>query len=392
MWVIILIRSTLGYLRIEFSGDNIERIFALCAQNRITLWEISKNNEKISACVSINSFRKLRKALRKRKIRAHIIDKIGLPFYLKRHKNRLGFAVGILLFIAILFTLQGRVWNVEISGVNSIDKQEIYDACVKNNIVIGGRKKKINTDMAALDISIEVEGISWAAVNIEGTTVSIEVREENEAEYNKESAPSNLIAAYDGVIKSVEVISGFSLVKPGDSVARDDVLVAGTVELATGATEFVNSSGKIFAQTNRDITVCLPAVREILLPCDSVKRYGEFSFFGIDIPMYFSKYEHALIVSKNHCAHLNNQPLPICFNKKFVLPMKNQEISLTEDELLIEARGRLNRVISALDAKSVEVINEQVVDVNGEFCLTWTISAIENIVYEQNLEFNSSIS
>ncbi len=392
MWILTVIRWLYGSVKIEFSGDSLERVFGICARNKIRLFAVSKVDGKLVANVSFNDFKKTRKVLRKQGLRVHIIQKSGLPIFIQKKRNRIGFALGMLIFSLILIILQSRIWRIEITGADNIRKNDILNVCENNGIVIGGSKRKIDTSRSALNLSTELGGISWVAVNIEGTTVSVEIREEKEAEFNTESAPSNLIAAYDGIVKSVEVTSGYSLVKPGDSVASGDILVEGKLELATGAIEFVNSSGKIMAQTNRKLTVSIPVVSPQMLVKSKPTSKIDIFFFGINLPLYFAKKDFSIMSEDKNIAVINSVPLPISYTKTKFLQTENREVALESEELLLIARAKINKVISSLDAEEICVIDEDFSIENDAFILTWTINAVENIIYEESFEFFSSNS
>ena len=102
MWVIKLFRIISGYVCVTFSGDFCERILNLCAKNHITLWNIKRIDEKITANVTVKNFKKLKNIRGKSKVKIKINKKNGIPFITRKYKLRVGLCVGVIIFFSIL--------------------------------------------------------------------------------------------------------------------------------------------------------------------------------------------------------------------------------------------------------------------------------------------------
>lgn len=110
-----------GYLRIEIEGFYTERFLNICTKEKIRLWQIKrKNNIVVETNILIKDFKKLKKIAKKTKTRIRIQRKDGVPFIVKKYKNR---KVFIFLFFAVMisiFTLSRFIWNIEIFGNDKI--------------------------------------------------------------------------------------------------------------------------------------------------------------------------------------------------------------------------------------------------------------------------------
>ena len=387
MFLINLIRFLKGYLNVVFLGDMCERILNICAVNSITLWNIRRKKDKIAASISVKDFLKLFTLRKRCRIRPHILSRHGLPFIFEKNKYRLGFCIGIAVFVVILSVAGSRIWNIKINGNNTVSNEKIMSACEKYGIYEGMRISKIDTVNSALTLPIDVDGIAWCAFNIEGTTLNIEIEEISKEEYHADGDPCNLIAMYDGIVTVVEVENGYSRVKAGDSVARGDVLVDGAVSLKNESILYSHSEGKIYAKTRRKITHSVPLKTKVLVPTGKTAKKAVISFFGLKIPLYLGEcagdYSFA---SQKYDLIIGGEKLPIysiIANFRF---QNEYDVGLSESEALIDCRGKLNKTLMGLDIKKMQIISENI-DVNdGLLTVSWTVELEENIVCEEKLD------
>ena len=85
MFVKILLKYILGYVRISVEGYYIERFINICTNNKIMIWNIKKDkNAKIYLNIGTNDFREIINIAKKVKCKVKIIKKKGLPFLLHR--------------------------------------------------------------------------------------------------------------------------------------------------------------------------------------------------------------------------------------------------------------------------------------------------------------------
>jgi hypothetical protein len=82
--------------------------------------------------------------------------------------------------------------------------------------------------------------------------VVIEVREKTLApEKYDNSVPTNLIADENGLIISIDVLSGNEEIKPGSAVTKGDLLISGVITYADGRESLVHGDGFVKALVTR---------------------------------------------------------------------------------------------------------------------------------------------
>ena len=105
-----------GYLAVELSGYSPERLLNLCSYNRIELWDLVCVGGKYRFFVRASDFKQMVGFVRKSKSRLVILEKRGLPFFLRRHRGRGLFAMGILVCAALLYLMSLRIWTIDFDG------------------------------------------------------------------------------------------------------------------------------------------------------------------------------------------------------------------------------------------------------------------------------------
>lgn len=130
----------LGYVTIEIEGYYIERFMNICNNQGILLWNTKRPKTAIMKVnVSIQDFKKLKPIAKKTKCKIKIEGKKGIPFFFHRYQKRKVFLILFLLVIIGTMALSGFIWNIEITGTDKIDPQEIRQLLEENDFKI--RKK-----------------------------------------------------------------------------------------------------------------------------------------------------------------------------------------------------------------------------------------------------------
>lgn len=307
--IISIIRYILGYINFRAFGGFSDRFLNICTRDGIPLWNIKNVKGNISASTTINGYLSIRNAVRKSGMKVMVTERKGLIFFLKRNKIRAGLLFGAIIFAGIFFTLSQFVWSVSLVG--NIDLQEDYllSAFQKYGIKVGATISSIDDSDIAERVVSEIEELSWAAINRKGNVVVIEVREKTPApEKYDNSVPTNLIADENGLILSIDVLSGNEEIKPGSAVTKGDLLISGVITFADGREKLVHGDGFVKALVTRkekfngnDFSVH-NLIEE--------KTRKKLFFFGVEIPL------GASVGDEFYCKHKS-----FIENEKILLPL-----------------------------------------------------------------------
>ena len=237
-----LMRYSKGYVEIVIRSSCYERFLNLCAYHRILIWDLNHIDEVYEGKIFVRDFQRLKEIAKKSGSRVTIVKKKGLPFWIRTHRKRTGFLLGMVLCVAIIFVLSLFVWDIQIEGNFSQTDEMILDYLEEEDITFGSWKQRIDTQKLAADLRRAFDQFIWVSVQMKGTLLKIQVQENTDTTLTEEIAkePSCLIAEKDGVVVEMITRSGKPMVSVGDTVKKGDVLVLGRLEIQNDNGEIVS--------------------------------------------------------------------------------------------------------------------------------------------------------
>jgi len=223
-----------GYVIVTVKGRHLERFINLAVSRGYSLWNISRPSpEVMTAAVPVSIFPYLRHIAKASKCRIKIESKRGMPFILLKICRRKMFFTGAVVFLISLYVLSLFIWSVEVvrSGeLKLIKEKQILDEASKNGLRIGAFKPSLATDTIQKAILYKFPQLSWVGVEIRGTKATIEVMEKILPDKSHlDRRPGSIVAAKDGIIEEILVLSGEAKVAEGDTVRKGDILISGVI-------------------------------------------------------------------------------------------------------------------------------------------------------------------
>lgn len=238
-----------GYVIINITNTNYEKIINLLQRNKINLWDIEKKNIGISFKISYDDYKKYYKLIKDTKIET--VKKTGVSFKLKKLKVRKGFIVGLVLLILCFFMFANLVWNIEVVGANQVISKEIKNILNENNIKMPSTLGSLNEKHIETIIHKNFDNFKFVEAYVEGSKLIIFVKEkELEGSVIKENTPSSIISTKNAIINKAIVKNGQLVVRIGDVVYKGQTLVMGIMK-NKNSEEFmmVPSEGTVYGKT-----------------------------------------------------------------------------------------------------------------------------------------------
>ncbi len=362
MFFIRLYRFFSGKVKVLAIGEFSERILNICAHNGITVWGIRKKDGKITFYMLARDFIYVRRVIGGSKIRLHILKKTGWPFIWRRYNKRFGLFAGVVFFFITLWFLSGFVWNINVSGNQKISDREILSALSDVGISEGIRADSIDAWAKRVELLTKVDGLAWAALNIEGCVLTVDVTEA-ELKEEKDNLPCNLVAKDNGKIEKIEVIDGKIMCKTGDFVAQGDLLVSGIYELVDGNTHLAESRGKIYAKVEKNYRFTVPYNQQVKFLSSKEKKRYALSLFGLKIPMYLGSFTSDYL-RKDEILSLKSGEsyVPIYVHKSSFREISEQKIGISYDDAVELAKKKFNECVEGCEILNLD---EKITD-NGE--------------------------
>lgn len=236
-----------GAVRLEIVGKYPERFINFCIADRIYLWGVKQTPKGLVLWMSVEDFFRVRPAARKSGVRIKVLRSYGLPFLLKKWKQRKVLCAGILLFFVAIYTLSSYIWFIEIDGLKSLEREKIEMALSAQGLQRGVKRDNLDAKKIERALLVEFPELAWSGVHFTGTRAVIEVVEKVRPEY-EDKTPADLVAAKDGVITECIAFQGDSEVKKGDAVKEGDVLIRGVARMGQEAEPDVRAKGIVKAR------------------------------------------------------------------------------------------------------------------------------------------------
>ncbi len=369
-----------GYVRIHICGGAYERFLNLCANHRITLWEIRTVGKGYEMNLALKDFYRLKPLARKCRTRIRIRRKYGLPFFLNRHRKRKVFVLGICCCGFFIFLLSCFIWNIQIEGNQEVTRADFMEYLTEQHADYGTWKNDIDCKKMASDIRKRFPEVTWVSVKIRGTSLIIDVQENTDTQlYEGRDYPdSDLVSEFDGEIVEMITRSGTPMVKKGDPVEAGQILVRGRMEITNDSDEVVACK---YCAADADIYIRteIPYRDEFDRAYEKISYTGKSRFggyvtilgktFGIEPPVvYLGQYD------------LLERVYPFRIREDFYLPLSfslvtareySQELFLyTEEEAKKLAESRLHKFLTENEEKGVQIFEKNVkITISATSCL-----------------------
>ncbi|MBQ4065184.1 MAG: sporulation protein YqfD [Clostridia bacterium] len=327
----------------------------------------------------------------------------GLPKFLRLNRRRIGIPIGIAIFVLLTRLSTMYVWDVTVSGNETMTDAEVIERLEDLGCGIGSYIPSVDFYKLCHAFILENESVSWISVNMAGTTARVELIEaqaKGSLDNDSNGTPSNLVAAHDGVIVRTETAGGTTVVKAGEAVTKGKLLVSGVVDVGrgeNGAFVLVRSRAAVFARTERRLEVVVPyqIQKRVLLGRETVKK--TMKFFGKTIKLKENSSilpegcdiieENRRIVLFDGGALTGGIPLPITIITQWKENYGDYDVTLTEEEALtaacLEMTELFERELADAEILSRTVtVEERETEEGTALVLIWDMTCIEDIAEE----------
>lgn len=288
-----MLRWAVGSAEFTAEGGFPERFITLMDREGITAQYLYPTQLGLRGAVRPGLYKRLRPIARRTGMRMRICGRKGMPFLLYRYHRRTGLMVGVILLALMLLVMQLFVWQVTVTGCEELDEEAVLENLRDVGVYPGAFIPSIDAFRCERDMMMQVPELAWIAVNIQGSTIEVKLRERvmPPAAVDRENAAANVISGGTGVVRKMEVYSGQPLIKVGEAVWEGRLLVAGIFE-SNLHTIISYARAKVIIETRETVTIEVPLSQTIQQPTGAqIRRWlletPEDSFqlnFWTDLP------------------------------------------------------------------------------------------------------------
>ncbi len=371
-----------GYTVLEVDSFCAERFFNLCMNRGILVHDLQPESDKCTFATSVQDYYKLKPVVRKTRPHIKLKQKKGFPFVLRDILKHQFFIAGVILFVTVMLVLGRFIWNIRLDGNYSNSDDTLYKYLRENGITYGTKISDIDCEMLEAQIRRDFDNIIWVSAAIHGTSLDIDVRENNDEISEvpstgalSEKNPSSMTARYDGKVYSIIARSGTPVVKPSDEVHKGDVLISGVVITLNESSEPINQES-VYADGDVKLLVEFP-YKDTLERIYIKKEYTGNSYKSVKLRFFNKKLNFDVYREKYEYKDVVTSSSSLCLYQNFYLPLGadtiyHNEYTLTEavytdDELEYILNEKFSHYLEKLQEKGIQIIENNVtITINDE--------------------------
>lgn len=238
--------------KIKISGLNLHHALDYFLREHFSLEDVIREDPKtVILTLSKADFKKFKKENFSKTYKIEVLEKYGFEKVQNVFLRRLGLLFGFVLAAVLIMTTTNRIYSVELNDANHTcqnkhecifygeNRKEFLNALANYGIKAGVKaNKSLNYREIERNLIKDFKQVSGVKISVNGSKIKVEVVE---ATLKEEETTLDIIAPFSGIIVSSEVVSGKAMVKNGDIVLKDQVLVKSVDQKRANATFLIRS-------------------------------------------------------------------------------------------------------------------------------------------------------
>ena len=346
-------------LRIESRYENGFLRMLLSEKIPAKVYELTENGEKIGigAVISPKFLKIISSSLDKYSIKVYIINIQGFCTLIPILRQRIGLTVGTVLFFALVWLSSLFIWRIDVVGAEAVSEEKLRYLLSESGVSAGATVSDIDAFSVSNALLLSCPELSWASLQLTGTTATLTVRETVNHQETEKNKTSLLIASESGVIESVLVYDGAAAVKVGCVVKKGDVLINGLIS-GSGLQytdqpilRIGNADGSVKALVERTFSVTVPYRETELIPKENGRVYKGRSINVFGGGFYIGDRKPSAdcysVTESQNTPTVFGVALPVTVSETVWSEMTEREIVRTSEEAETLARARAEERLSA---------------------------------------------
>ncbi len=383
------VRWLKGFVRFKIIAKSPERFINIIIKNRISIWNTTRDDGAMHACMYVKDYKNVRAFAKKSKARLSIVSRHGLPFYIKKYKNRVGILIGIFVFIAVVYVMSCFVWTIDVTGLETISYSHLMNTLEDNGLYVGAYKKNASFQTISRNTMLDIQDIGWMSINVIGTNASVEIKEKAKSPKVKNTGvPANVKASMDGLILSINTYKGEAFFEKGSAVVKDQLLVSGVINDKLGGVKLVRANAQVIAQTTHKKSFTLEkTVKQSHVQKPKVRK--TLSILNVNLPykFAFANKENCAVRFQKDSVYIFDTFLPLSVNTTRLYEKQYEDVTLSDKkahEILLND-ACVYECISLSDAK-VKKKTCEFFESDSKYTLVCDYLCEQDIAYQQEID------
>ncbi len=362
-----------GYRCYRATGIHLEKFLNLCLSHKLYLWNICRPDvNTMFFCVSNRGAALICEFAEKTGTSLLSEEGRGLPVLMKTVKKRRIFLVSAICCFVGIFAASSFIWTVSFDAPDGIDTGEIRSFLKENGLGVGSIRKTVDTTYVSNQIINRFPQVLWANVELSDTNLTVTLVPRTDAPpIVPKDVPANIVAKKNGYIKEITAENGDALVRVGDTVVKDQVLISGLIPSPTVGTRYIHSQGSVRAVTWEEKSYEMKLYEYVKVPTGNEKIHREAELSFLKIPLDFGQsidfYNYDSIIKEKHF-------LFVTYRKTVFLEYTLKKQERTEEDAIKEATDRFLKELSEQGIEDLISLKTQSEPLSGD-CILVTVFA-----------------
>lgn len=219
-------------------------------------------------------------------IPCRLLTRRGKDAMVKRLKSRATLLAGMLTCMICMSLFFSRIWMVDIILTGEGNSDALRKALAALNVRPGMAADALDAALLEEQLAAASPDYSFIGIRRQGVRLLVEASSAVAApELYNLSDSGDLVAACDGVVLSVNVLSGKACVRPGETVIRGQTLIQGTERVSKETNRDISALGTVIARTWHEGTASLNRRRTITVPTGRSSTSAALQLFSRSWPL-----------------------------------------------------------------------------------------------------------
>ncbi len=276
--------------------------------------------------------------------RVYLTRKAGPLFLFKRVYRRWSLIPAAALFFLTLYLLTCMVWRIDTGALSRENSLAIKALLFSEGIYPGCVADSDHLRLVEQNILTKSDTFSYLKLNFIGGRLEVSAKTP-ELHYVVQEYDGRLVAAFDGIISSVQVYKGYNMVKVNQSVAKGQLLVDNVSLNIDNEIVLSPVQAQIIGYGEAYYTHTEPLEITTQLLTNDSKSFYAIRFLSFRVPIGFSGN-----FDNNYHRQTSIEPLtvlgfklPMTIEKTQLTRTRYAQIELTAEEAALKADRRIER-------------------------------------------------
>ena len=263
-----LFRRIAGFAELRVTGADPERFLTALAERGVPFWDAEPPRDfTVTLRLPARMVKRAEAAAAAMGCDCAVAAARGLPALGRRLRRRAGALALLLLILAALCMSLSRIWDIEISGNETIPTGTIRRALAECGVEIGARWVGMSQDRVRNAMILRLPEIRWMTVSMQGSRANVIVREKRKAIVPvAEEEIVRVASDRAGIVTEVRALRGTAETEAGRALLPGDTVIGAYATGRFGRLGPVRAIGYARVRTWYELTAEAPVETRVKRP------------------------------------------------------------------------------------------------------------------------------